>query len=76
MMVADTFSDCPTWITDTMKHDLVKNVNKAQEKEYVNDSINVTYSTLTGKVTFHVKNKCKLALFRKLSHLRCGEKMK
>ena len=52
---------------ETMQ-DFVKNMNAALELEIGNSTtIYLTYSTLTGKVTVHLKPKCKLLLFGKMS---------
>jgi hypothetical protein len=48
--------------------DFVKNMNAALESEIGNSTtIYLTYSTLTGKVTVHLKPKCKILLFGKMS---------
>jgi hypothetical protein len=47
---------------ETMQ-DFVKNMNAALELEIGNSTtIYLTYSTLAGKVTVHLKPKCKLGL--------------
>jgi hypothetical protein len=52
---------------ETMQ-DFVKNMNAALESEIGNSTtIYLTYSTLTGKVTVHLKPKCKILLFGKMS---------
>ena len=52
---------------ETMQ-DFVKNMNASLESEIGNSTtIYLTYSTLTGKVTVHLKPKCKLLLFGKMS---------
>ena len=52
---------------ETMQ-DFVKNMNAALELEIGNSTtIYLTYSTLTGKVTVHLKPKCKLGLSGKMS---------
>jgi hypothetical protein len=52
---------------ETMQ-DFVKNMNASLELEIGNSTtIYLTYSTLTGKVTVHLKPKCKLGLSRKMS---------
>ena len=52
---------------ETMQ-DFVKNMNASLELEIGNSTtIYLTYSTLTGKVTVHLKPKCKLLLFGKMS---------
>jgi hypothetical protein len=52
---------------ETMQ-DFVKNMNASLEVELGNSTtIYITYSTLTGKVTCHLKPKCKLGLSGKLS---------
>ena len=52
---------------ETMQ-DFVKNMNTSLELEIGNSTtIYLTYSTLTGKVTVHLKPKCKLLLFGKMS---------
>ena len=53
---------------ETMQ-DFVKSMNATLELEIGNSTtIYLTYSTLTGKVTVHLKPKCKLLLFGKMSH--------
>ena len=52
---------------ETMQY-FVKNMNASLELEIGNSTtIYLTYSTLTGKVTVHLKPKCKLLLFGKMS---------
>ena len=52
---------------ETMQ-DFVKNMNASLELELGNSTtIYITYSTLTGKFTCHLKPKCKLGLSGKLS---------
>ena len=52
---------------ETMQ-DFVKNMNASLESEIGNStSIYLTYSTRTGKVTVHLKPKCKLVLYGKMS---------
>ena len=52
---------------ETMQ-DFVKNMNASLELEIGNSTtIDLMYSTLTGKVTVHLKPKCKLLLFGKMS---------
>ena len=52
---------------ETMQ-DFVKNMNASLELEIGNSTtIYLTYSTLTGKVTVHLKPKCKLGLSGKMS---------
>ena len=52
---------------ETMQ-DFVKNMNASLESEIGNSTtIYLTYSTLTGKVTVHLKPKCKILLFGKMS---------
>ena len=54
---------------ETMQ-DFVKSMNATLELEIGNSTtIYLTYSTLTGKVTVHLKPKCKLLLFGKMSHI-------
>jgi hypothetical protein len=51
---------------ETMQ-DFVKNMNASLESEIGNSTtIYLTYSTLTGKVTVHLKPKCKILLFGKM----------
>ena len=41
----------------------------ASLKKYIgNDSINLTYSTRTGKVTVHLGANCKIGLFQRILH--------
>ena len=47
--------------------ELLKNMNASLKKYIGNDSINLTYSTRTGKVTVHLGANCKIGLFKKLS---------